>query len=125
MKTLSQKDLRENPDLAEGWRGRMVHIETENGVWRTGGSGYTRVYSADAWVLPFSEAVRQVSHCGPEKQARFIEYPVPLPKGIPSRRVAGRTLEEWRELSRRDDCLDRLVPSDVRELVSAIDWRSL
>jgi hypothetical protein len=31
--------------------------------------------------------------------------------------VAGKTLAEWEEFSRRDDCLDRMVPSDLRLLV--------
>lgn len=35
--------------------------------------------------------------------------------------VAGRTLAEWREFARRDDCLDHMVPGDLRELLSKID----
>lgn len=31
--------------------------------------------------------------------------------------IAGRTLVEWQEFSRRDDCLERMVPSDLRQLV--------
>lgn len=34
--------------------------------------------------------------------------------------IAGRTLEEWRVFARRDDCLERMVPSDLRELISQI-----
>ena len=34
--------------------------------------------------------------------------------------VAGRTLAEWVEFSRRDDCLERMVPSDLRGLVNAL-----
>ncbi|MGU3399269.1 hypothetical protein ACLBWS_05925 [Brucellaceae bacterium D45D] len=54
------------------WAGRMVHIQTENGVWRTGGHGYTYAGKPDAWVLPFEDAVKKVGHCGPEKEATFI-----------------------------------------------------
>ena len=34
--------------------------------------------------------------------------------------IAGKTLDEWREFARRDDCLDQMVPSDLRLLVQAI-----
>lgn len=40
---------------------------------------------------------------------------------IPSNKyIAGRTLETWKELARQDDCLDHMVPSDLRELLAAI-----
>lgn len=32
--------------------------------------------------------------------------------------IAGRTLMEWAELARRDDCFERMVPSDLRMIVS-------
>ena len=35
-------------------------------------------------------------------------------------KIAGKTLEEWTELARHDDCLDRLVPSDLRLLIGQI-----
>jgi hypothetical protein len=34
--------------------------------------------------------------------------------------VAGKTLAEWREFARRDDCLERMVPSDLRQLIGKI-----
>ena len=34
--------------------------------------------------------------------------------------IAGRSLSEWAEFARRDDCLDRMVPSDLRQLVAAL-----
>lgn len=34
--------------------------------------------------------------------------------------IAGKSLAEWREFARRDDCLDRMVPSDLRQLLSKI-----
>lgn len=37
--------------------------------------------------------------------------------------IAGKSLEEWVEFARRDDCLDRMVPSDLRQLVGAISKR--
>ncbi len=61
-----------NSKRARSWTGRMVHIETENGVWRAGGAGYTWAGKPDAWILPFEDAQRQVNHCGPEKQAAFL-----------------------------------------------------
>jgi len=36
------------------------------------------------------------------------------------RTVAGRTIAEWREFAKRDDCLDQMVPSDLRAILSAI-----
>ena len=35
-------------------------------------------------------------------------------------KIAGRTLKEWKEFARRDDCLDRMVPSDLREILGKI-----
>ena len=35
-----------------------------------------------------------------------------------TKRIAGKTLEEWQEFARRDDCLDKMVPSDLRQLVA-------
>lgn len=32
-----------------------------------------------------------------------------------------RTLDEWKEFARRDDCLDQMVPSDLRCILSAIE----
>ena len=36
------------------------------------------------------------------------------------RRIAGKTVAEWQEFARRDDCLDQMVPSDLRQLVAEI-----
>lgn len=36
------------------------------------------------------------------------------------RLIAGRTLEGWRQLARRDDCFDQMVPSDLRLLLAEI-----
>lgn len=36
------------------------------------------------------------------------------------RPIAGRTPAEWRELARRDDCFDQMVPSDLRAILNAI-----
>jgi hypothetical protein len=36
------------------------------------------------------------------------------------REVAGRTIDQWREFARRDDCLDQMVPSDLRAIVNAL-----
>lgn len=42
----------------------------------------------------------------------------------PDEIIAGKTLIEWEEFSRRDDCLDQMVPSDLRGLVSYISART-
>ena len=34
--------------------------------------------------------------------------------------IAGKSIEEWREFARRDDCLERMVPSDLRQLIGAL-----
>jgi hypothetical protein len=71
---ITQKYLRQYPDSerARSWAGVMVHIQTENGVWRTGGSGYTYTGKPDAWILPFEEAIKKIDHCGPEKMGSFL-----------------------------------------------------
>ena len=70
---ITQKYLRRYPDSrrSQSWHGMIVHIRTENGVWRPDGHGYTNNF-AEAWRLPFEEAVRQINHCGPEKKGAFI-----------------------------------------------------
>lgn len=46
-----------------------------------------------------------------------VEAPLPTePYGF----IAGRSLGEWREFAKRDDCLDLMVPSDLRQLIGAI-----
>jgi len=70
---ITQKYLKRWPTSrrAKAWAGKMVHIRTENGVWRPNGHGYTNDFS-QAWKLPFEDAVKRISHCGPEKQGSFI-----------------------------------------------------
>lgn len=71
---ITQKYIRRYPDSkrTRSWAGVLVHIETENGVWREGGAGYTWHHMPNAWVLPFELAQKEVNHCGPEKKAAFI-----------------------------------------------------
>lgn len=71
---ITQKYIRRYPTSrrTRSWAGRMVHIETENGVWRTNAHGYTYAGMPDAWILSFEDARKQVDHCGPEKRAAFI-----------------------------------------------------
>lgn len=78
---ITQKYLRRYPNSARArsWAGVMVHIETENGVWRTGGCGYTWAGKPDAWVIPFEAAVKKIDHCGPEKCGKFIRAQTPPP----------------------------------------------
>ena len=59
---------------ARSWAGKLVHIRTENGIWRENARGYTMIERGDAWVLPFEEAVSQISHCGPEKRGAFVLF---------------------------------------------------
>ena len=32
-----------------------------------------------------------------------------------------KTVDEWKRFARRDDCLDRMVPSDLRMILSNFD----
>lgn len=32
-----------------------------------------------------------------------------------------KSLDQWREFARRDDCLDCMVPSDLRQLIGLLD----
>ena len=34
--------------------------------------------------------------------------------------IADKTLDEWIKFAREDTCLDRMVPSDLRQLVSEL-----
>ena len=34
---------------------------------------------------------------------------------------AGKTIDEWREFARRDDCLDQMVPSDLRQIIGTVE----
>ena len=34
--------------------------------------------------------------------------------------IAGKTLDDWKVFARRDDCLDKMVPSELRGLLAAI-----
>lgn len=36
------------------------------------------------------------------------------------KRIAGRTLQEWEAFARRDDCLDRMVPIELRCLIACL-----
>lgn len=80
---ITQKYMRRYPNSKQtrSWAGRMVHIETENGVWRHGGCGYTWAGRSDAGIWPFEEAVKMVSHCWPEKRAAFIATPAAQREG--------------------------------------------
>jgi len=71
---ITQKYLRLYPDSkrTKSWSGRLVYIQTNRGIWREGGHGYTKTGEPDAWILPFEDAQREVSHCGPEKCAVFL-----------------------------------------------------
>ena len=48
-----------------------------------------------------------------------IERPVII--GVKRVRIiAGKTLDQWRELASRDDCLEWMNPSELQQLVAAI-----
>lgn len=34
--------------------------------------------------------------------------------------IGDKTLSEWREYARRDDCLERMVPSDLRMILAKL-----
>ena len=59
-------------DQLKLWAGKPVHIQSENGIWRPGGRGYTNS-TGEAWVISFEEAVETTRHCGPEKRVRYLE----------------------------------------------------
>ncbi|MEM9764156.1 MAG: hypothetical protein AAF968_16885 [Pseudomonadota bacterium] len=48
------------------------------------------------------------------------DSPSAIPRQKKVRVIAGKSLDEWREFARRDDCLGRMVPSDLRQLIGAI-----
>ena len=42
-----------------------------------------------------------------------------LNEKVAAKVIAGRSLAEWQEFARRDDCLDQMVPSDLRQIIGA------
>lgn len=78
--TITQKYIRRYPNSkrTKSWAGKIVHIQTENSVWRVGSAGYTFAGRKDAMKLPFEEALEEVAHCGPEKRATFIYADHPI-----------------------------------------------
>lgn len=39
---------------------------------------------------------------------------------IDQRKILGRSLEEWQDFAKQDDCLEKMVPSDLRMILQAI-----
>ena len=70
---LSLRYVQRYPESAriDKWASHPVHIQTENGIWRPGGHGYT-MRKSDAGIWDFGDAVRTTSHCGPEKRVRYL-----------------------------------------------------
>lgn len=66
--------------------------------------GFWEVYIAD----------KMVARCETERSAKNYL------KGLEYNDIAGRSLNEWRVFARQDDCLERMVPSDLRELIAAL-----
>lgn len=71
---ITQKYIRRWPDSkkTKSWHGKLVHIQTDNGVWRIDGCGYTYAGAQNAGLWLFEEAMRLIRHCGPEKRGAFI-----------------------------------------------------
>tara|TARA_R100000655_G_scaffold46655_3_gene83632 strand:+ start:464 stop:733 length:270 start_codon:yes stop_codon:yes gene_type:complete len=71
---ITQKYIRRYGRTArvKAWESKIVHIQTENGVWRVDAHGYTYAGKPDAWILPFTQAEKEISHCGPEKCGAFL-----------------------------------------------------
>lgn len=93
--------LRRYPDSArsKAWAGKLVHIETEHGIWRNDAAGYTRRGAVDAWVLPFEDALLEVAHLGPEKRATLLlATPPGHPRegGDPGQHVEQLTFQDLR-----------------------------
>ena len=60
--SITEKYLRRYPrsKKTRAWEGAMVHLRTQNGIWRPDGHGYTLHFS-EAWVLPLADARKIVS----------------------------------------------------------------
>lgn len=48
-------------------------------------------------------------------------YPPKSPQEEAEQLIAGRTLSHWKELARTDHVLNSMVPSDLREILGAIE----
>lgn len=60
------------PEKMADWSGRLVHIQSDNGIWCPEGRGYTNNL-VDAWKVDFETAYRSTRHCGPEKRVRYLK----------------------------------------------------
>ena len=60
--SITEKYLRRYPrsKKTRAWEGAMVHLRTQNGIWRLDGHGYTLHFS-EALVLPLADARKIVS----------------------------------------------------------------
>lgn len=53
--------------------------------------------------------------------ASWVSHIRPAVKSIgPHDKIAGKTLAEWTDLSRRDDCFNQMVPGDLRAILQFI-----
>lgn len=68
-RTIRLEDL--TPEAMEEWCGRLVHIQSDKGLWRHNAKGYTHHFH-DAWRVDFETAYEYTKHCGPEKRVEYI-----------------------------------------------------
>jgi len=57
-------------DIMKHFRGKMVAIQTDKGLWRPDASGYT-MNPAHAGLYPYNEAIEHIWGLGPEKHAKL------------------------------------------------------
>jgi len=71
---ITLKYIKRYPNSArtKQWKGRIVMIESDHGLWRPDAKGYTDKYST-SWVVLFEKAVKHTYHCGPEKRVKYID----------------------------------------------------
>ena len=76
--------------------------------------------SAGNGLYQTAHPFRNVHEVPDENQHLPLDQLAERYKQQPAKIIAGKTLEEWRELAKQDDCFDHMVPSDLRQLVGAV-----
>lgn len=101
-------------------------IEECDAITRGGARAKFIKYNDGAWPCPWvfqieeEEGFTHYSVGGYKNNHNLNQHKTDLmgPYEVP--KIAGRTKEEWLDFAKRDDCLEQMSSSDLRQLIEAI-----